>query len=225
MCNLYSVTTNQKALSDLFKIGRDSAGNLPPLPAIFPDQLAPVVRIEAGERELTMMRWGMPNPPQYPGITTNIRNTKSPHWRRWLGPESRCLVPFNAFCEYADTKPRKMPKWFAINTSRPLIAFAGIWTPWSGIRGTKTNPVEGQHLLYGFLTTEPNDVVAPIHRKAMPVILTTPEEWDLWLRAPWQDACALQRPLPDGILEIVASGEREDPPPTAAPMRPEPTFL
>jgi hypothetical protein len=35
------------------------------------------------ERELTMMRWGMPNPP-YPGIPTNIRNSGSPHWRRWL---------------------------------------------------------------------------------------------------------------------------------------------
>src|ERR1700676_4941248 len=84
MCNLYSMTTNQAAIRDLFKVGRDTTGNLPPLPAIFPDQMAPVVRVSEGERELTMMRWGMPNPPQFPGITTNIRNTKSPHWRRWL---------------------------------------------------------------------------------------------------------------------------------------------
>ena len=62
------------------------------------------VRANEGDRELTMMRWGMPNPPQFPGITTNIRNTNSPHWRRWLAPESRCLVPFTTFCEYADTK-------------------------------------------------------------------------------------------------------------------------
>ena len=93
MCNLYSMTKNQAAIRDLFKIGRDTTGNLPPLPAIFPDQMAPVVRVSEGERELIMMRWGMPNPPQYPGITTNIRNTNSPHWRRWLGAESRCLVP------------------------------------------------------------------------------------------------------------------------------------
>jgi putative SOS response-associated peptidase YedK len=32
---------------------------------------------------------------------TNIRNTSSPHWRGWLKPESRCLVPFNSFAEYA----------------------------------------------------------------------------------------------------------------------------
>src|SRR4051812_16135589 len=83
MCNLYSMTTNQKAIRDLFKVTRDSTGNLPRLPAIFPDQMAPVVRSNEAERELTMMRWGMPNPPQFPGITTNIRNTKSPHWRGW----------------------------------------------------------------------------------------------------------------------------------------------
>jgi putative SOS response-associated peptidase YedK len=137
MCNLYSITRNQAAIRDLFKVARDTTGNLPPLPANFPDQVAPVVRVNEGERELTMMRWGMPNPPQHPGITTNIRNTGSPHWRRWLAPESRCLVPMSSFCEYADTKPKKTPRWFAIDESRPLVAFAGIWTEWTGVRGTK----------------------------------------------------------------------------------------
>jgi putative SOS response-associated peptidase YedK len=49
------------------------------------------------------------------------------------------------------------------------------------VRGPKSAPVEGRHELYGFLTTEANAIVSPIHPKAMPVILTKPEQFDLWL--------------------------------------------
>jgi putative SOS response-associated peptidase YedK len=64
--------------------------------------------------------------------------------------------------------------------------------------------------LFGFLTTVANAVVAPIHPKAMPVIVTTPEEADLWLSAGANEALALQRPLADDVLRIVAKGEKED---------------
>jgi putative SOS response-associated peptidase YedK len=217
MCNLYSLTKGQSAIRDLFSVRHDRTGNLPLFPSIFPDQAAPIVRSGAdGERELVMARWGMPGPPQFGGRpVTNIRNVASPHWRGWIGARNRCVVPATSFCEYADTTPRKTPIWFALGEDRPLFAFAGLWTRWRGVRGPKSAPVEGEHELYGILTTDANAVVAPIHPQAMPVILTSQAEVDLWLEAETLAALSLQRPLPNEALAVVARGEKEDvrPPP------------
>jgi putative SOS response-associated peptidase YedK len=58
MCNLYSITTNQAAIIALFPVVNRYVGNPPPMPGVFPDYPAPVVRNAGAERELTMMRWG-----------------------------------------------------------------------------------------------------------------------------------------------------------------------
>jgi putative SOS response-associated peptidase YedK len=88
--------------------------------------------------------WGMPPPPRAGGFpVTNIRNTTSPHWRAWLKPESRCLVPVNSFAEYAPepnpTTGKKDVVWFALNDDRPLFGFAGIWTEFKGTVGPSRN--------------------------------------------------------------------------------------
>jgi putative SOS response-associated peptidase YedK len=105
------------------------------------------------------------------------------NWRRWLGPESRCVVPFTSFSEN-ETLPdgTKPPVWFALDETRPLAFFAGIWTRWTSVRKVKEG--ETTNDLYAFLTTEPNAEVGAIHPKAMPVILTTAEEIETWMAAP-----------------------------------------
>lgn len=215
MCNLYSLTKGPEGIRRWFgKIiegpFENQAGNLQP-DDFYPDSPAPVVRKSETGLELVRLRWGMPSPffamkgrETDPGVT-NIRNSGSPHWRRWLGSEHRCVVPANRFCEWENTVPKKTKVWFALDDEEPLFFFAGIWTPWHGIRKKAEGPQD--HELFGFLTTDANAVVKPIHPKAMPVLLTTPEEVRHWLEAPTKDALSLQRPLPDEKLKIIGRGD------------------
>jgi putative SOS response-associated peptidase YedK len=138
--------------------------------------------------------------------TTNIRNLDSKHWKRWLGLESRCIVPFTSFSEF--NKAEGGDIWFALDETRPLAFFAGIWTSWTSVRKVKEG--ETTNDLFAFLTANPNSEVGAIHPKAMPVMMTSPEEVNTWMNAPAEEAMQLQRPLPDGALRIVARGIKKD---------------
>jgi putative SOS response-associated peptidase YedK len=150
-----------------------------------------------------MARWGMPSSffalkgrNADPGAT-KVSNVPSPHWRRLLGVENRCVVPFTSSSENE----------VQLNGSR-FAFFAGISTRWTSVR--KVREGETTNDLFALLTTEPNAIVKPIHPKAMPVLLTRPYEIETWMTAPAAETMKLQRPLSDDALQIVARGEKRD---------------
>jgi putative SOS response-associated peptidase YedK len=140
---------------------------------------------------------------------TNVRKLTLPHWTRWFGVQHRCLVPVTTFAE-PDPKSQQpggnVPNaWFARNEEKSLMFFAGIHVPqWQSVRKVKDGIAADD--LYGFLTTDPNDLVKPVHEKAMPVLLLTAEETEVWMNAPWDEARELVVPLPDDAL-IISSRE------------------
>jgi putative SOS response-associated peptidase YedK len=74
---------------------------------------------------------------------------KSKHWTRWLGTENRCVVPFNSFSEFNKTEGGDI--WFALDESRPLACFAGIWTNWMSDLSPLCAPKQTSADFYGFM--------------------------------------------------------------------------
>ncbi len=157
---------------------------------IFPDSFAPVIRrAKDGGYESVEMRWGFPPPREGGELITNARNLESPYWRPWILKRWRCLVPVSEFCEWTDERP-KQRRWFRLKDNEGFC-FAGVWRTWEGVRGGRDDRESGEHEVFAFVTTEANDIVRPIHAKAMPLILPR-ERWDEWLDVPPRSTFLMQ---------------------------------
>jgi putative SOS response-associated peptidase YedK len=188
MCNRYRLKGPATVIGAALGIDELGEINLPP-DELFPKRLALVARQAGGKRLPEVMSWGFPPPMNAKGPVTNVRNLASPFWRSALSnPERRCLIPASEFCEWEGEVGKKIARWFSV-PSQPIFAFAGVW-----------RPVE-DGAAFAMLTCEPNAVVAPVHPKAMPVILH-PEDYDRWLSAPMADALPLAAPFPSQLMAI-----------------------
>jgi putative SOS response-associated peptidase YedK len=210
MCNLYTLAPWEvrHLIRHYTLIGRDfeevMRGRNETLD-VYPNRPAPVVIEQDGERVVRQdMLWGFPPIRQGAGYGTNLRSLKNHLWRGWLDRGHRCVVPATAFAEPDKNTPKGAVvwRWFERADKRPFF-FAGIWRPWTGDRGTRKMPNIGDHTLFSIMTTEPNAVVEPIHEKAMPVMLMTPDDVEQWLRGvSVDDALKMQKPAPDDSIVI-----------------------
>jgi putative SOS response-associated peptidase YedK len=127
---------------------------------------------------------------------TNVRDLK--RWKSLASkPENRCLIPVTEFAEWTperhdrgDGKAAiKGEMWFSL-VDQPVFAIAGFW----------------QHLKddargFTMVTCDPNELVAPIHPKAMVTILD-PADYETWLRGTYEEVVALQRPFPADHMTV-----------------------
>jgi putative SOS response-associated peptidase YedK len=128
---------------------------------------------------------------------TNVRNLALPQWARLAArPENRCLVPLTEFAEFTPErhdlgdgkKPLKGEMWFSV-TDQPVFAVAGFWQHTAAGNG------------FAMVTCDANELVEPIHPKAMITILRE-ADWTTWLRGSLDEVRALQRPYPAGEMAV-----------------------
>ena len=212
MCNLRANGTARELTRQLFKVGDNRTAAFEPQSAIFPSTESPVVRLaDDGERELVMQSWGfvLLMKGLAPKRVTNFRDDKlsSPFWRGSF-EERRCLVPGTSFAEPKGKGPATW-HWFALSESRESFSFAGIWRTY---RGPVRKDGENEDIeVCSIMTTKPNELVATIHPKRMPVMLVGEADQDQWLQGSTSEAHELVRSYPADKMAIVQSStERKD---------------
>lgn len=198
MCNRARLDAEPETLREKFgaKWGPSGIPNRPTVELV-PKGKAPVVRSEETQRIIDLMQWDvLGGGAKWP--MTNVRQLGLPQWRKLAEkPENRCLVPLTEFCEWEQKptdlgdgkKPIRAERWFKA-TDQPLFAVAGFW-----------QPLAGDQRGFTMVTCDPNEIVAPIHPKAMITILK-PEDWDTWLHGSYDEAVALQKPYPAELMTV-----------------------
>lgn len=208
MCGRYTLRSPAETLAQLF--------GLPPLPGIgpryniAPSQPVPAVRASGEGARADPLRWGLiPFWADDPAIGYRLINARAetvaakPAYREPFA-RRRCLVPADGFYEWEKLDSRRKQPWFLALRDDEPFAFAGLWDRWEGEGGAIESCT--------FLTTRPNERVAPIHDR-MPVILTGPA-LGRWLdpEAPADELLELCAPLPaDRMVATPVSLRVNDP--------------
>lgn len=184
MCGRFTLTTDIRTIAETF-------GVAPTLEAAPRYNIAPTQEVVSilrnGTAHLEWLQWGLiPSWAQDEAIGSKMINARAetlaekPSFKRLLRSR-RCLLPADGFYEWKKGAGGKIPMYITLKDGSPF-AFAGLWDLWHSPDGRQIRTCT-------IITTQPNDVVAPIHGR-MPVILT-PDARAMWLDSAIQDEHAL----------------------------------
>ncbi|MDE2135491.1 MAG: SOS response-associated peptidase [Alphaproteobacteria bacterium] len=180
MCGRF---TNRYTWRELHALYMLSVGfpqsNFRPRYNIAPTQIAPVVRLEDGTREIAFLKWGLvPSWAKDANGGAKLINARAetvadkPAYKNAF-QRRRCLVIADGFYEWKkESAKAKQPYFITLKDNAPF-AFAGLFEHW------KPNDVSDLIETFTIITTTANELIAPLHDR-MPVILA-PDNWPRWL--------------------------------------------
>jgi len=232
MCGRYQNRAQKQRITEAFRVGIPSTFEIPPSYNIAPQSSQPIVRLnrDTADRELALLRWGLvpffAKDSKIGYSTVNARAetvTTSPVFREAM-KHRRCLVPATGFYEWQKLDKKAKQPWTIELADGDVFAFAGLWDRW------KDRATGGVLETYTIITTDPNNLVQPLHDR-MPVILS-PSDYDRWLNPGDLDRppIDLLRPFPAERMEAwrvstAVGNAKNDSPNLRLPLSEEPRDL
>jgi len=241
MCGRYTSTSAPADLAKAFAVDEVKVEQLPIRYNVAPTQdvyavaeRRPKEEGESPRRQLGAFRWGLvPSWAKGPSVGNKMINARAEGiegknaYKRALG-RRRCIIPADAFYEWqvqagAAKRRSKLPYLIGHKDGSPM-AFAGLWELWRPRDGPEAEPLRSCVII----TTEANDLLAPVHDR-MPVVLA-PEAWDTWLDPANGDLKALRDllvPAPAADFELypvstLVNDVAHEGPELVAPLPPPP---
>jgi putative SOS response-associated peptidase YedK len=181
MCGRFVRRRSTSTLADAFR-ANDISHDLQPSFNVAPTHNVAVV-LDDGERELVSMRWGLiPSWASDATIGSKLINARAETLTQRAAFKNafrnrRCLVVADGFYEWRKQNGGKTPLLIQLRSERPF-GFAGLYESWTSPSGESVSTCT-------IITTEPNEIVRPIHDR-MPVILPSDVE-DFWLDSSIED--------------------------------------
>jgi putative SOS response-associated peptidase YedK len=199
MCGRFGATFTFREIIVRWNLQRDIPMYAPRF-NIAPSQQVPVIVSTDSAPDAKGMQWGLvPWWAKDPAIGNRMINARAETLTekgafKNLVDKRRCLVPVDGFYEWRQEGKRKVPMWFYLRGTEPF-AFAGLWDLWRKPDGSNLET-------FTIVTTEPNELMRPVHNR-MPVILRREDE-EQWLdvsRAQFDKARSVLKPYPAQLMD------------------------